>query len=158
MSPDRRYVAGSSPPTLVDRLISHYAEMVVAILGIILGPLLVGGWLMPMRHPVPALTGMGPLLTFTIAASLFVGSILWAVSLLRHYDDFGMMWGTMRLGMSLAGMGWFIGATTALVVHPEWSSTWITSYGVATVCGVGVWSTVVTERRIRRMVNRTDLT
>lgn len=150
--PDRRYIAGHNPPNLTDRILAHSAELAVILLGCILGPLVSIGALLPGEHPTPALAGLGLVPTLLLGVSVACGSALWGVSILRHYEDLADMWRTMRLGMGLAGSGWAGAALAALVEHPSWASTWITCTGVATICAVGLWSTVLTERRLRALV------
>lgn len=144
--PDRLYISMNHPPKWQDRVAAHWAELLIAVWGIIRGfttalTPLVPGMVNPTILVLPFW------LSLAVSALLMVGGGVWVWSIVNRFSTVNAWWLCQRWGLSLAGFGWLTHVITALGLRPEAFNTWGSAIIMAVVC----WGLYVLSFRAERV-------
>ena len=153
MSPNRKLPPKYHPPSLADRLLSHWADFAIILLGFKQGVLALLDTLSVGRVALGLPSWQG----FAVAGFMLVGSALSFFAMLYHFNTLANMLKWQRLGLGFMGLAW-IGLLIVAGLAPHVvlaSSPWTTAVvGAVAVWGL-FWLTWVYEDRIHASATET---
>lgn len=142
--PDRTYPTVRYPPKLQDRFLAHFGEVLVAMLGILLG----------MTHIVTpyaqlSLEAMSPLMSYSLSTLMVGGSGLWIFAIFYQFKTINSYWLWLRFGLSFSAFSWFSYFIAAVGMRPQTVTVWLTHLLISMV-PIGLWFiSFASEKRIR---------
>lgn len=154
--PDRLYRIISNPRP-IDRFVAHFAEMIVAILGLVVGILVMaGGFLQPVFIPAPSLAELPSWQGWATGIFMFIGSGCWIFASLHRFKDLTTFWQFQRTGLSFAFLGWSGYSLAAIMARPHWVIPWVVGGGISTICGGLLIISFLSEKQKRNMLKEAN--
>ena len=146
--PDRLYRTRQIPPTVGDRISSHWVEIVLSVAGICRGVLGIVAELTPhVTHPIDRIP---PLYGTLVSVSLIAGGVIWFASIIQRFKTLNRFYYILRTGLMFSAFGWLSFFTSSVIVKPAEVFTWTATLTAAiAVCGL-YFLTFINERTIRQ--------
>lgn len=148
--PERRYIP-MKPPTMLDRIGAHWAELGIALLG-----LLQAVSAAFIRGPGVAVVELPNWQAGGVAGFMFVGSALWVWTVVHRFEKLSDLLKWQRIGLGFAGLAWLAFGSAGAIYRPHVVSVWLGSLTLA----VAVWGLFflswVYERRVHTITSPTS--
>lgn len=142
--PDRTYVAKSYPPKLSDRMLSHYAEILIALLGVVLGVTHIA-----VPEAELSIKGLPTMMSLALAVLMVAGGILWGYVIGKRFRTINSYWFWLRCGLSMSGFSWFAYFIASIGLRPYAVTVWAT-YLIVSMVPIGLWLiSLAQEKAIR---------
>ena len=133
---------------MLDRVLSHYAEILVAVLGVVLG---VTHLFVPEAEL--SIKGLPMMLSLALAVLMVAGGLLWGYVILTRFRTINSYWFWLRCGLSMSGFSWFAYFIASVGLRPYAVTVWAT-YLIVSLVPIGLWwISLVQEKTIRARRN-----
>lgn len=150
--PDRSYVPRATP-TLIDRVLHHPFEIVLAAWWVICGALLALSLLWPELPNSPAVTSLPMWLALLLTALVGGGGLSILVGLLRSWEkNIATGWLFEQIGLSAIGAGWLAYSTAVYSTYPHSLVSWSLGICFSAAAVLRFVATLVIESRTRRAI------
>lgn len=146
--PERIYSGGGHPPTVLDRILAHPWELVIAGWSAFVGAAtalshLLGAYASPSVNQLPIL------LIIALAAMLVAGGLQTARGVFNNDPDLMVGYRHERVGLVLIGTAWTIYAVAVLVAFPGSISSWSSGLALGLGAAIRLWASLCEESRMR---------
>ncbi|WP_346007304.1 hypothetical protein [Janibacter terrae] len=148
--PNRIY-RGSHPPSVLDHMLAHPWELLIALLSVALGASSLAATVAGSRTS-PSVDRLPDPLVVALAIMLIVGGAWTARGLFDNSTDLMVGYAHERFGLVLIGTAWSIYAVTVFVAFPGSVNSW----ALGAALGIGsALRLAATERELRKMRGHT---
>ena len=129
---------------MLDRVLSHYAEVLVAALGVVLG---VTHIFVPEAEL--SIKGLPMTLSFVLAVLMVAGGLLWGYAIVKRFRTINTYWFWLRCGLSMSGFSWFAYFIASVGLRPYAVTVWAT-YLIVSMVPIGLWCiSLIQEKTVR---------